>query len=178
MPSYNLVADESSGKRTSIPLDPSSVSQIHLISDTQEIQRESDDTAPMAESVEIKVDCCTEAMRAIADYAKMFAARPPDLQNYDSLRDIPGMEATLQRAEEGDWLIELYDTAFELRFQTLKNICAIYLSHKINDIASRAMSPMEGAKQIRRFLRMRDEWTDEELRHLEEEMKLAEGMEQ
>lgn len=117
-------------------------------------------------------DCPLLVMQLIAMFAQDFFYRPRPLTlTFDLLT--PTDHKLLQRANDAGVLILLYDATFLLGFSTLKDVCAVYLSHLIDNIAVKAANPLEGAEEIRKLLHMPNEWTEEEMNHLRKEMELA-----
>lgn len=70
-------------------------------------------------------------------------------------------------------LVPLLELSLELQFRELTALCASFINVEAERIAKNASSIMEGAENIRKYLNVRNEWTDEEMVCLEEEMKLA-----
>lgn len=79
----------------------------------------------------------------------------------------------VQAAEDGDYLVPLIDLASHLRFEQLLALCSAYASTRIEEIARAAPDIMTGAEEVRKFLHMENDWTEEEMRHLKTEMEYA-----
>lgn len=120
---------------------------------------------------ELTVECDGKVMETIRYYAMDFHATNRQIGSWSSLTDRD--KETLERANAENWLISLYDTAFLIGFDRLKDLCAAFLSFKIDHIAMTSETPMTGAERIREFLHMKNDWTDEEMEHLRKEMELA-----
>lgn len=120
-----------------------------------------------------EVKCSIEVLAAVKiTVERAVAESDRRIENYSSLtaEDVKTMEV----AEQKRYLASLYEVSFLLGFDLLKDICAAYLSHRIDLIAQQAPSVMEGAERIRKFLELENEWTEEEMQHLAAEMQLAE----
>lgn len=131
-----------------------------------------DETCPSS-SLEFNLgECSLDVMEIIAGHAKELFDNPrPPCLSYEQISS--NDKQLMEDVQKKDMLIPLYDTAFLLGFNALKDICAAFLSFRIDRIASRAPDPLTGAAEIRDFLHMANEWTDEEMDHLRKEMKLT-----
>lgn len=117
-------------------------------------------------------ECSFDVMKIIADHAKKCFDNPkPPCLSYEQISS--NDKQLMADVQKKDMLISLYDTAFLLGFNALKDTCAAFLSYRIDLIASRAPDPITGAAEIRQFLNMANEWTDEEMENLRKEMKLT-----
>lgn len=79
----------------------------------------------------------------------------------------------MRKAEREGYHVQLLDIASYLKFEQLLNLCAAYLSVRLDEIARSAPTIMDGAERIRVFLQMENEWTEEEMVHLQKEMEYA-----
>ncbi|CAD2220443.1 hypothetical protein AGDE_00775 [Angomonas deanei] len=79
----------------------------------------------------------------------------------------------LRRAERSAVHVQLLDIASYLKFDPLVQLTSAYISIRINEIARHAENIMVGAEQVRHFLQMVNEWTEEEMKCLEKEMAYA-----
>lgn len=117
-----------------------------------------------------------EVLQYIKEFAVEFSSHPrAPASTYEALLD--NDKEKLEKAMKANILIPLYDAALWIGFDTLRDICAMYLSAEIDQIACTASDPMEGAERVRQLLNMTNEWTDAEMEHLRKEMELSLALE-
>lgn len=119
----------------------------------------------------LPVDCDIKVLNTIQRYATDFHATHRQITSWANLTTSD--KEIMGQANKEKWLISLYDTAFLIGFDGLKDLCAAYLSYEIDRIAMMSETPMVGAERIRDFLDMKNDWTDEEMEHLRKEMDVA-----
>ncbi|KAG8348697.1 Skp1 family dimerization domain [Trypanosoma vivax] len=76
-----------------------------------------------------------------------------------------------RRMEQSALLLPTLECAQYLYVTELSNLLSAYAAQRIDEISHEAPSIMEGAAQLREYLRLDNEWTHEEMKHLEEEMR-------
>ncbi|KEG08348.1 hypothetical protein DQ04_07401030 [Trypanosoma grayi] len=75
--------------------------------------------------------------------------------------------------ERCDLLLPLLECSCYLRIDALHGLLAAFVAQRIEEISKAAPSIMEGAERVRQYLHLANEWTPEEMTHLEEEMRYA-----
>ncbi|ESS65794.1 hypothetical protein TcG_10145 [Trypanosoma cruzi] len=78
--------------------------------------------------------------------------------------------------EKHQLLIPVLECSTYLRIDVLHDLLAAFLAERIQEISKAAPSIMEGAESLRQYLQLENEWTPEEMVHLEEEMRYAKEM--
>ncbi|ORC84308.1 uncharacterized protein TM35_000461270 [Trypanosoma theileri] len=79
----------------------------------------------------------------------------------------------IKEMESYGFLMPLLECSCYLRVQALQSLLSAYLAQCIQEVAMSAPSIMEGAEHVRQLLRIENEWTRDEMVHLEKEMRYA-----
>lgn len=124
------------------------------------------------------LDCSKEVLEALCAYSKLPAADRttsiPKPINAPLVHIVkPHEMEMLEAAQKGKYITPLTELAIYLQFEELSNLCAAYIYQSIEKIAKDAKDIMAGAEEIRQWMNIPNEWTEEEMGHLRKEMELA-----
>ncbi|CCD15205.1 unnamed protein product [Trypanosoma congolense IL3000] len=125
----------------------------------------------------IELGFASEVVQAIAAYLQQtnrIAVDVPKPLTVPLEQLVPAWEMEFVRnAERCELLLPLFECTCYLRITGLRNLLAAYVAQRVDEIAKEAPSIMEGAAKVRAYLQLENEWTAEEMEHLEEEMRYA-----
>ncbi|KAH9586350.1 SKP1 component [Trypanosoma melophagium] len=79
----------------------------------------------------------------------------------------------VKEMERSGCMMSLLECSCYLRVHALQSLLSAYVAQRIREVAMAAPSIMEGAEDVRRLLHIENEWTQEEMVHLEREMRYA-----
>lgn len=127
------------------------------------------------------LDCPKEALEVIRDYALLPSDQRTVIQKplSDSLGNIITKHELelVETAAKKQYLTPLLETSLYLRFNALSDLCAAFAYERIRKIDAEAPDIMAGAEAIRKFLNIPNEWTEEEMGHLQKEMEFVASLE-
>ncbi|CAD2220442.1 hypothetical protein AGDE_07133 [Angomonas deanei] len=84
--------------------------------------------------------------------------------------------ALLKRADDANQLPEMMEAVNDLEIENVQALLAAYIACRIDEISRAAPDIMSGAELLRTFLKIKNDWTEEEMGHLRKEMEYAKKM--
>ncbi|EPY36416.1 hypothetical protein AGDE_06924 [Angomonas deanei] len=84
--------------------------------------------------------------------------------------------ALLKRADDANQLPEMMEAVNDLEIENVQRLVAAYIACRMDEISRSAPDIMSGAELLRTFLKVKNNWTEEELGYLRKEMEYAKKM--
>ncbi|RNF17080.1 uncharacterized protein Tco025E_05066 [Trypanosoma conorhini] len=171
MPACDVVLRSQEGVSFTIPA-AIAWEQIGLLKALAEL-----DEGGSAEMPPVELDYTERVVKFVVEYLQKPEKRSVEIPKplTASLGNfVDAWEMTLAREiERHKLLIQVLECSSYLRIGELHNLLAAFVAERIHDISRAAPSIMEGAERLRQYLQLENEWTPEEMVHLEEEMQYA-----
>ncbi|CCW64594.1 unnamed protein product [Phytomonas sp. EM1] len=119
-----------------------------------------------------------EVLQVVAHYAMLPSDQrteniPRPLKRCYAESVMPHELELVKQAEEMNYLRNLFEVAFDLRFEQLLALCGAYTNERIWEISRESPDIMTAAQRIREFLKIENTWSAEEMENLSKEMALA-----
>ncbi|EPY30956.1 hypothetical protein STCU_00637 [Strigomonas culicis] len=69
--------------------------------------------------------------------------------------------------------VDVLNLAVYLKYDEMSCAAAAYVAERLDEVAKQAPDIMTGAEHIRNYLNLKNEWSEEEMKHLAKEMAYA-----